>query len=153
MRKLADAVYAAAITLWIGGLWAIGIAVVPILFRSLPDHALFGAIAGKFFTLVSYVGIGCAAYLLLFRMARFGGACFKQGVCWLLLLMLLLTLAGEFGVQPILAGLKDQALPREVMASVLRERFAAWHGVASVLYLIECTLGLCVVCLQGRDPR
>jgi hypothetical protein len=37
-----------------------------------------------------------------------------------------------------------------VMQSLFRDRFAAWHGVASVLYLIQCALGLAVVVLQGR---
>ena len=36
-------------------------------------------------------------------------------------------------------------MPHEVMQSVLRDRFATWHGVASVLYLIECVLGLALV--------
>ena len=66
---------------------------------------------------------------------------------------LLLTLAGEFWVQPILASIKDQALPAQVMESVFRDRFAAWHGVASVFYLIQCVLGLLLVWLQGCDPR
>jgi hypothetical protein len=67
--------------------------------------------------------------------------------------MLGLTLAGEFGVQPILAGLRNQALPKEVMESVFRDRFAAWHGVVSVLYLIVSGLGVLLVWLQGRGPR
>ena len=64
--------------------------------------------------------------------------------------MLALTLAGEFGVQPILASLKDQALPASVMESVFRDRFAAWHGVASVLYLIQSVLGMVLVWLHAR---
>jgi hypothetical protein len=39
------------------------------------------------------------------------------------------------------------------MESVLRDRFMAWHGVASILYLIQSVLGLLLVWLQGRDPR
>jgi hypothetical protein len=52
-------------------------------------------------------------------------------------LMLLLTVAGQFGVQPILAQLKADSLPREVMESALRDRFMVWHGVSSVVYLIR----------------
>ena len=153
MKSLAEAIYAIALTLWIGGLWAIGYIVAPTLFHALADRALAGAIAGRLFTLIAYIGIACAAYLLLFRLVRFGGACFRHGIFWIVLAMLVLTLAGEFGVQPILASLKDQALPKEVMESVFRDRFAAWHGVASVLYLIQSVLGLLLVWLQGRDPR
>ena len=153
MKSLAEALYAIAITLWIGGLWAIGGLVAPTLFWALDDRALAGSLAGKLFTLIAYVGIGCAAYLLLYRLVRFGGACFRHGIFWIVLALLLLIVAGEFGVQPILAGLQHQALPKEVMESVLRDRFATWHGVASGLYLIQSVLGLLLVWLQGRDPR
>ena len=153
MKSLADALYAIALTLWIGGLWVIGYLVAPTLFYTLSDRALAGSLAGKLFTLIAYVGIGCAAYLMLFRMARFGGACFKQGIFWIVLVMLLLTLAGEFGVQPILASLRHQALPQQALESVFRDRFSTWHGVASVLYVMQSVLGLLLVWLQGRDPR
>ena len=153
MQSLAAGIYAMALTLWVGGQWAIGYVVAPALFSALTDRMLAGAIAGRLFTLIAYIGIGCAAYLLLFRLARFGGTCIKQSMFWIVLAMLLLTLTGEFWVQPILASLKDQALPKQVMESVFRDRFAAWHGVASVLYLIQSVLGLLLVWLQGRDPR
>ncbi len=67
--------------------------------------------------------------------------------------MLLLTVAGQFGVQPILAQMKMDSLPREVMESALRDRFAAWHGVSSIVYLIQSLLGLMLVALQGRGLR
>jgi hypothetical protein len=66
------------------------------------------------------------------------------------LLMTLLAAAAQFGVQPMMASLKQQALPSEVMHSIFRDRFAAWHGVSSVLYLIECVLGLILVLQHGR---
>lgn len=153
MKSLAEGIYAVALTLWIGGLWAIGYIVAPTLFSTLADRALAGSLAGKLFTLIAYAGIGCAIYLLVFRLARFGGACFKHAIFWIVLVMLGLTVAGEFGVQPILASFKNQALPKEVMESVFRDRFAAWHGVASVLYLIVSGLGVLLVWLQGRGPR
>jgi hypothetical protein len=153
MRSLADAVYAIALTLWVGGMWAVGCMVAPMLFSTLSDRALAGMIAGKLFALIAWIGFGCAIYMLLFRLVRFGAGGFKQGIFWLVLMMFVLALAGEFGVQPILSGLKTQALPKEVMESVFRDRFSTWHGVASVLYLIECALGVLLVWLQGRDPR
>ena len=67
--------------------------------------------------------------------------------------MLLLTLAGHFGIQPILVELKAQALPREVMQSVMRDRFAAWHGVSSILYLIVSALGAALVLVQERGKN
>ena len=151
MRTLTEAIYAIALTLWIGGLWAVGYLVAPTLFYTLADRALAGMVAGKLFTLIAYVGIACAVYLLLYRLVRFGGASFKHAIFWIVLVLLMLTLAGEFGVQPILASLKDQALPKGVMESVFRDRFAAWHGVASVLYLIQSVLGILLVWLHARS--
>jgi Domain of unknown function (DUF4149) len=124
--------------------------VAPTLFHVLPDRVLAGGLAGKLFTLMAYAGIACALYLLIFRLARFGAACFRQGEFWIIIFMSGLVVAGEFGVQPILASLKDQALPREVMESVFRDRFLAWHGIASVLYVIESVLGAVLVWLHAR---
>jgi uncharacterized membrane protein len=151
MRKLADLLYVFAITLWVGGLWAIGYVVAPTLFHELSaNRALAGNLAGRMFTMIAWVGIVCAAYLMLLLFLRRGVAAFRSGVFWLVLLMLLLTLAGHFGVQPIMAQLKSEALPREVMETVLRDRFARWHGVSSVLYLIQSVLGAALVALQQR---
>ena len=122
MRSVADGLQAIALTLWIGGMWTVGLLVAPTLFYSMGDRVVAGSIAGK------------------------------HGRFWILLTMLALILVGQFGVQPVLAAIKDQALPVEVMESVFRDRFATWHGVASVLYLIECLLGVLLVWLQGRDP-
>lgn len=150
MRSFADALQSIAVTLWVGGLWAIGFIVAPLLFSRVPDRALAGLIAGKLFTYIAFIGIACAVYLLIFRVARFGAGCLKQGFFWVTLLMLLLTLAGEFGVQPIMDSLRAQALPKEVMESVFRDRFMTWHGMASVLYIVQSILGIALVTLQHR---
>ena len=153
MKSFADALQSIVVTLWVGSLWTIGYIVAPLLFAKLADRALAGMLAGSFFTVVAYVGLGCAIYLLVFRLARFGSGAFGQGFFWIALLMLALIVVGQFGVQPLLESLKAQALPREVMESVLRERFDTWHGVASGLYVIESVLGVALVVLQHRGPR
>jgi hypothetical protein len=153
MKSFSDALHSIAVTLWAGSLWVIGFVVAPLLFARLPDRALAGMLAGKLFTLVAYIGIGCALYLLLFRLARFGAGVLRQGFFWVVLAMLLLVLVGEFGVQPILENLKAQALPRQAMESVFRDRFSTWHGVASGLYVIEGILGLALVVLQHRGAK
>lgn len=150
MRSIADALQSMTATLWVGGLWVIGFVVAPVLFATLPDRALAGLLAGKFFSLIAWIGIACAVYLLIYRLARDGAGALRQGLFWTVLLMLVLTLAGEFGVQPVLAALKEQALPKQVMESVLRDRFATWHGVASGLYVIQSVLGAALVILLGR---
>ena len=89
--------------------------------------------------------MGCAAWLLLSRVQAAGGLAFKQAAFWIALTMLLLTLAQFFGIQPILAELKAEAMPKDVMESLFRDRFETWHGISSVVYLIESLLGLALV--------
>lgn len=150
MRSFADALQSIAATLWVGALWAVGFVVAPVLFATLTDRALAGQLAGKLFGLMAWIGIGCAVYLIIYRLARFGASAFRRGVLWIVLLMLALVMAGEFGVQPIMAALKEQALPKQVMESVFRDRFAVWHGVSSGLYVIQSILGAVLVILLGR---
>jgi len=151
MGRIADALQSIMATLWVGGMWAIGYVVAPVLFSRLGDRALAGLVAGKLFSLIAWIGIASAVYLLVFRTGRYGSAVFKQGVFWIVLLMLALVCAGEFGIQPIMAALKAEALPKQVMESVLRDRFAAWHGVSSVLYIIQSLLGATLIVLLGRS--
>jgi len=132
------------ITLWAGALWMTGGSAY-VLFDSLQDKQLAGMLAGKLFTVVSYIGLASAVYLLIYRVAEYGTAAFKQAFFWAVLVMFLLVLAGHFGIQPILDGLKTQALPADVMQSVFADRFRNWHGVASVAYLVECLLALVMV--------
>ncbi len=149
MNRLPDLLAAWALTLWVGGLWAVGYLAAPTLFYSLDDRVLAGMLAGRMFGYIAWVGLVCGVWLLLFRLARLGGTALKQGFFWIVLIMLLLSLAQQFGIQPILQQLKDQALPKDVMESLFRDRFTAWHGVSSAVYLIQSLLGLAAVAKQG----
>jgi hypothetical protein len=153
MARLFAALDHIAVALWAGGLWIVGYLVAPLLFLRAPDRQVAGQLAGHMFAAMAFVGLGCAAYLLVFRLARQGFSAMKQALFWVVVLMAALAVAGHFGVQPILASLKAQALPREVMESVLRDRFATWHGVANILYLIESLLAVALVLLAARSPR
>jgi hypothetical protein len=153
VRRLSEALYLIAVTLWVGGLWAIGYMTAPVLFASLGDRQLAGMVAGKLFALIGWIGLGSAAWLMVFLVSRWGGLVFKRAVFWLVVLMALLTAASQFGIQPLMAQLKVDALPREVMESVLRDRFAAWHGISSILYLVQSLLGFWLVVWSGRGLR
>lgn len=150
MGNFSDKLALVLVTLWVGALWAIGYVAAPALFYALQeDKQMAGMLAGKMFTLVAYIGIASAFYLLIHRLVRFGTPALKQGFFWTVVAMLLLALAGHFGIQPILAGLKAQAMPTDVMQSVFADRFEVWHGVASIAYLLESLLGLVLV-LRAR---
>lgn len=133
------------ITLWVGALWAIGYIAAPTMFYVLQDRQMAGMLAGKMFTVVAYIGMMSAFYLLIQRLSAYGTQALKQSFFWAVFVMLLLTLAGHFGIQPILASLKTQAMPADVMQSVFADRFKTWHGVASIAYMIQSILGLVLV--------
>lgn len=130
---------------WVGALWAAGWLVAPLIFNILTDKVLAGNLAGAMFARLAYFGIVAAFILLIHRLSVFGLQAFKHGYFWIIVVMLLLILAGQFGIQPILAHLKAQAGAADVMKSVFADRFAHWHGIASVAYLLECALGVALV--------
>ena len=149
MSSWSDKLALIAVTAWVGALWAIGYLAAPVLFYTLQDKQMAGMLAGRMFSYVAYLGMFCAGYLLIYRLLRFGAPALKQGFFWTVLFMLLLILAGHFGIQPILAELKAQAGATDVMQSVFADRFRTWHGVASIAYLAESLLGLVLV-LRAR---
>jgi hypothetical protein len=150
MRGFLSALYSIAVALWVGGLFAIGYLAAPVLFSQLADRSVAGTVAGAMFSVMAWVGLACGTYLLLYVLAGKGWRAVQSGVFWIVVLMLALTAAGHFGVQPILAQVKADALPRQVMESALRDRFGTWHGVSSALYLVQSLLGIALVILQER---
>ncbi len=149
MSRLADTLFAIAITLWVGSIWAIGYISAPTLFEYVADRSFAGSLAGRQFAIVAWVGMACATYALVFQLFRAGLDAFGQLSFWLIVLMLLLTLIGHFGVAPVVAKLRPEML-REAAESVVRSRFATWHGIASVLWLLQSLLGVALVSLLIR---
>ncbi len=136
------------LTLWVGALWAIGYLAVPTLFALLDDRVLAGMLAGRMFTLVSFLGLVCGTLLLLGTGLRQGWLVLRSVRAWLLLVMLLLVVAGEFGLQPLMAQLKAQGLAE---GSAQAAQFARLHGIASIIYLFNSLCGLLLVGL-GEHP-
>jgi len=139
------------LTLWVGSLWTVGYLAVPILFQAQPDRQLAGMLAGEMFRVQGYIGIACALYLLLRDALRFGKMVLRQPAFLAVVLMFAITLAIQFGIQPLMNGLKSQALPMEVMQSPLADSFAMWHGISSLLYLVASLLGASLVYLTFRS--
>ena len=151
MRDLPRHFAALSITLWVGGMWMLGYVVVPVLFKALPDRQLAGMVAGQLFTLLAYIGIVCALYLLIYQLRQSGRAALQHGAFRATVVMLLLVLIGQFVLQPILANLKVQALPLDVMKSTFAPQFKTWHAVSSILYLIQSLLGIVLVLYSTRQ--
>ena len=124
------------LTLWVGGLWAIGYIVAPALFANLEDRALAGSLAGVMFEIIAYVGLLCGGLLLVFNQMRN-----SRRLNWralVLLLMLLLIAVGQFYLAPMIAGLRSQGLADSV-------QFGRLHGAAASGYLLTSLLGLALV--------
>ncbi|MDR2195588.1 MAG: DUF4149 domain-containing protein [Gallionellaceae bacterium] len=145
IQKYTDGLGLLAITAWAGGLWGVGYLAVPVLFGSLQDRMLAGAVAGKMFTAVAYVGIVCAVYLLAYRLALYRKAALRQSVFIIVAIMLALTLIGLCGIQPAIAEIKAQVAPGSVADSPLAGRFGMLHGMASMIYLLQSLLAAVLV--------
>ena len=136
-------------TLWVGALWAIGYLAVPILFAHLDDRLLAGALAGRMFTALSYAGLVAGLSLLVIIALR-REARWRRSRLAMVMLMVVLVAIGEFAIQPVMADLKSHGL---LTGSAQAASFAIWHGVASILYLLNSLLGLVVVALgNGTSP-
>jgi len=150
--RVFDAVQAIAVTLWVGTLWSTGALVAPALFRMISDRALAGDVAGYLFGVTAFIGLACGSCLLVVRFFQNGMGALRQPVFWVVVSMVVLVCASQFGIQPILAGLREQVYPEPVMQSEVANGFATWHAVAGISYLVTSMLGLGLVTLVVR-PR
>lgn len=133
------------LTLWVGGLWTAGYIVTPMLFSVLDDRRLAGELAGRMFTLIGYIGLFCGAALLISLIYQAGRYWRRTWQIWVLMAMLLLVIAGQFLVQPMIQELKAGSPAGFIEGSAEAGRFGALHGVASMLYLGTSLLGLGLV--------
>lgn len=115
--------------LWAGSLWSLAAWIALTLFRMVPDRHIAGAVAARYFTIETYLGI-LVAVLALLLPGR--GRLLKLYVAVALLVVnewLLKRLMGFARAHGVSAGLS----------------FGAWHGASVVLYTIACVLIALVV--------
>ena len=136
------------LSLWVGALWSIGYLAVPTLFASLDDRVLAGVVAGKMFTGVSLIGLGCGTALLAsFWMQSVQPL--RERRVQMLIAMLVLVVLGEFILQPQMAVLKAEGL---IEGSGAAARFGVLHGIASILYFANSIIGMVLLVMMGL-PR
>lgn len=133
------------LTIWVGGMWAIGYIVVPVLFQML-DKPVAGNVAGQLFTVISYIGVFSATALIISIVVKQG---FNSRHWQLLTLigMLVLVIIGQFVLQPMMAELKAVGL-----TELNRPEFGRMHGMASVLFLMNSLAGLALV-VSGLERK
>lgn len=151
--RITAAIYTLVIAIWLGSQMAIGYIAAPVLFSQLVDRTLAGELVGAMFSVMAWVSLACGAYLLLYLIAIKRVDLFRSREFWLVMVMLGITVASHFGIQPLMVQLKHEAYPLPVMESGLHDRFALWHGVSSGLYLLQTILGVALVIVQnGGKP-
>lgn len=141
------------LTLWIGGMWTVGLVVAPTLFKNYA-RVLAGDIAGRLFSILSSIGIVCAVLLLASCAMRARGAVWRDWRDWragLVLLMLVIILIGEFGVAARMRELKELLAASPAASASLLE-FQWLHRSASLLFLTNSALGLELVIFGVRPP-
>jgi hypothetical protein len=144
MKRLSGARQLVA-ALWAGSLWAIGYLAAPAVFSSV-DSTLAGAVVGKLLTREAWLSMACAVLLLaLVRLAPDLDAKRRRLLNMLVLAMLALTLVNYFGLQPLMAQLREAAGAGGVRASPHWTQFAILHGVAQLVYVIESVLAAVLV--------
>jgi len=136
------------LTIWIGGMWAIGYIVAPTLFAMIDDRVLAGSIAGRLFTIMSFIGLFSASFLILTLAIRNGRQFVQQWRSWLLVAMLILIVLGEFWLQPQMSALRENGITDSEKA-----RFGMLHGMASVLFLINSLSGLILLIFGLRKQN
>jgi len=153
MQKLISSIATLALTIWLGGLLAIGYLAVPVLFHSLPDKQLAGQLAGAMFNALGYVGLVCGVILLLEKrytqtaQQRF----WRNKSVWIIAAMLGLSLIIQCGLSPVMAQLKLQAQPLDVMHSSDAAQFKMLHGLSSIVYLLESILGVILLLRKSQN--
>jgi hypothetical protein len=115
-------VFRVLLVLWAGSLWSVGLWVTPILFSAQSDRHLAGILAGRVFSIETYVGVAVAVFALL----RPGRTKFVWGYLAAALLAI-----NEWALRPVMVVAREHG-------SAVGLTFGGWHGVSAVIYVIAC---------------
>lgn len=138
------------LTLWVGGLWAIGYIAVPMAFATLNDTALAGSYAGELFKVINLLGLGCGSVLIITKLIQYKLNVKQLWRFWVLVLMVSLTAIFTFYLQPQMAEIKQ--LDWQVN-SALSEVFSLLHTISENLYLTLSLLGLALVLSTDKQSQ
>ena len=134
------------LTLWVGGLWAIGFLAVPVLFNTLDDRTLAGELAAPMFTIINGIGLACGGLLLLGAALDRGRGWYRSWRVGVIAIMVVGSAVILFVIQPQMAVLKAQVA---AAGGALGARFGRLHGISSMIYLVVSVLGLLLVAASG----
>jgi len=130
------------LTLWVGGMWAIGYMAVPTLFVILDDRQVAGMLAGQMFKIIYIVGFVASLILLLSLFFKQGVAVVKHWRTWVLGLAFILIALGLFVLQPAMKEVKSQGF---TAGSEQAATFDKLHKASSTMYTVTSLCGLILV--------
>ena len=134
--------------LWVGSLLTVGYLVAPAIFSTMTDRQAAGMVAGSIFRLEAYLSlIVCIGLMVLANLLVNRGLNQFRLIRWLLLLMLLCSIAAAFIFIPWMNALRDNALAQgmPVMLSPSATLFGRLHGASSILFMSQSILGVYLV--------
>ncbi|MCP1660227.1 DUF4149 domain-containing protein [Neisseria perflava] len=124
---------AALAAFWLGLQVMAGYIAAPVLFQMLPKLQA-GAIAGKLFDVVSYVGL--AVWLLVYVVGKREAAQRAAGSLngKLTAAIIILLAISQFLITPVIEAIKTQMT--NWLLSLVGGSFGMWHGISSLIYLL-----------------
>jgi hypothetical protein len=134
--------------LWVGSLLSAGYLVAPAIFSTMTDRQAAGMVAGSIFRLEAYLSvIVCIGLMVLANLLVNRGLNQFRIIRWLLLAMLLCSLAATLVFIPWMNALRDNALAEgmPVMLSPSATLFGRLHGASSILFLLQSIVGVYLV--------
>ena len=136
-----------ALSVWVSGLFLMGALFVPVLFyRSGLSPTTAGMIAGKCFAIQSVLNLGCATIILVVMVLEARTKFGRLSGFWLLLVMTVCLLLGQYAIAPIIEQIKSAAVLAE--GGHYGAQFAKWHGISSGLYWLQALSGLILLWQQ-----
>lgn len=142
--------------LWVGSLLAVGYLVAPAIFSTMTDRQAAGMVAGSIFRLEAYLSvIVCIGLMVLANLLINRGLNQFRIIRWLLLAMLLCSLAATLVLIPWMNALRDTALAEgmPVMLSPSASLFGRLHGASSILFMVQSVLGIYLVWRLSKNHQ
>ncbi len=103
-------------------MWSLAAWVAWLLFAMQPDRRLAGALAARYFSIETYLGLAVAAAALALPVR------FRCGPVYLAVALLAVN---EWALKPVMAAAR-------LSGHAAGLSFGAWHGVSAILYIIAC---------------
>ena len=131
------------LTVWVGGMWAVGFLAVPTLFQGLPDNrALAGELAGNMFTAISIVGLIATALLLIVAVLADARNVLRNVRVWLVAMAFVLIALLFFVIRPVMHELRAGGV---TPGTPQAQEFAQLHRISSGVYGLTSLVGLVLV--------